>query len=88
MSASSFHSKKDGLAECSTTQLDLFDRSVFDHTEVARLLCIRHAPKARCMMATEEKKVRKTYPQEWPSYNKAQVNEKSQLQSLLYELSQ
>jgi len=88
MRASSFHSKKDGLAECSTTQLDLFDRSVFDHTEVARLLCIRHAPKARCMMATEEKKVRKTYPQEWASYNKAQVNEKSQLQSLLYNLCQ
>ena len=88
MGASSFHSKKDGLAECSTTQLDLFDRSVFDHTEVARLLCIRHAPKARCMMATEEKKVRKTYPQEWASYNKAQVNEKSQLQSLLYNLCQ
>jgi hypothetical protein len=31
-------------------------------------LCIRHAPKARCMMATEEKKIRKTYPQEWRSY--------------------
>jgi transposase len=36
----------------------------------------------------EEKKVRKTYPQEWPSYNKAQVNEKSQLLSLLFELCQ
>jgi hypothetical protein len=40
------------------------------------------------MMATEEKKIRKTYPQEWSSYNKAQVNEKSQLQHLLYELCQ
>jgi transposase len=88
MRASSFHSKKDGLAGCSSIQLDLFDRSVFEHTEVARLLCPHHAPKARCMMATEEKKIRKTYPQDWPSYNKAQVNEKSQLQSLLYELCQ
>jgi len=40
------------------------------------------------MMATEEKKVRKTYPQEWASYNKAQVNEKSQLQLLLHGLCQ
>jgi transposase len=79
--------KKDGLARLrQTTQLDLFDRSVCDHTEVARLLCAHHAPKARCMMATEEKKIRKTYPQQWPAYNQAQVNEKSQLQSLLFEL--
>jgi transposase len=85
MRASSFHSKKDGLAKCSSTQLDLFDRSVFEHTEVARLLCIRRAPKARCMMI-EEKKVRKTYPQEWHSYNQAQTNEKARLQSLLFEL--
>lgn len=34
----------------------------------------------------EEKKVRKTYPQQWPSYNQAQTNEKSRLQTLLYEL--
>jgi transposase len=86
MSARSFHNKKDGLAKCSTTQLDLFDHSVFDHTEVARLLCIRHAPKARCMMATEEKKIRKTYPQEWSAYNQAQANEKARLQELLFEL--
>lgn len=88
MRASSFHPKKDGLAKCSSTQLDLFDRSVFEHTEVARLLCIRRAPKARCKMIQTAEKVRKTYPQEWASYNKAQVNEKSQLQSLLYELCQ
>src|SRR5436853_3980607 len=89
MRASSFHPKKDGLAERSSAQLDLFDRSVFEHTEVARLLCIRRAPKARCMMMIETApKVRKTYPQQWPAYNKAQVNEKSQLQSLLYELCQ
>jgi hypothetical protein len=72
MLASSFHSKKDGLAERSSAQLDLFDRSVFEHTEVARLLCIRHAPKARCMMMIESSvKVRKTYRQEWHEYNLA-----------------
>lgn len=37
-------------------------------------------------MVIEETKVRKTYPQEWPSYNKAQVNEKSRFLELLYEL--
>lgn len=52
MSASSFHSKKDGLAGCATTQLDLFDHSVCDHTVAASLLCTHHAPKARCMMET------------------------------------
>lgn len=31
-------------------------------------------------------KVRKTYPQQWPSYNQAQTNEKARLQTLLYEL--
>src|SRR5205814_5333739 len=51
MRASSFKSKKtNGLAECATTQLDLFDRSVLEHSEVARPLCSHHAPKARCMM--------------------------------------
>jgi transposase len=81
--------KKDGLAERANVQQDLFDHSVREHTEVARLLCTHHAPTVkRCMMAAEETKIRKTYRQEWPSYNKAQVNEKSQLQSLLYELCQ
>ena len=38
-------------------------------------------------ITTETVKVtRKTYPQDWPAYNAAQVNEKSQLQELLYEL--
>lgn len=36
----------------------------------------------------EEKKVRKTYPQEWHEYNLAQTNEKARLQTLLYELCQ
>src|SRR5215203_2177435 len=55
MLASSFKSKKiNGLAGCATTQLDLFDSSVIEHTEVARLLCIRRAPKARCMMNARE----------------------------------
>jgi transposase len=36
---------------------------------------------------TETVKVtRKTYPQNWPAYNAAQTQEKSQLQALLYEL--
>lgn len=34
----------------------------------------------------EEKKVRKTYPQEWHEYNLAQTNEKARFQTLLYEL--
>lgn len=84
----SLRTKKRALPSASNTQQDLFDHSVNDHTVAASLLCPYHAPKARCMMATEEKKIRKTYPQEWSSYNKAQVNEKSQLQSLLYELCQ
>src|SRR5215207_10059401 len=55
MRASSFKSKKtNGLAGCATTQLDLFDRSVSDHTVAARLLCPHHAPKARCMMNARE----------------------------------
>jgi transposase len=87
MPSRSFHYKKDGLAERANVQLDLFDHSVREHSEVARLLCIRHAPKARCMML-EEKKVRKTYRQEWPAYNQAQVNEKQRFQTLLYELCQ
>jgi transposase len=32
------------------------------------------------------KVVRKTYPQNWPAYNAAQVNEKADFQSLLYDL--
>jgi transposase len=34
----------------------------------------------------EEKIVRKIYPQDWPSYNRAQVNEKDMFQSLLAAL--
>src|SRR5213079_2251321 len=38
-------------------------------------------------ITTETLKVtRKTYPQNWPAYNAAQTQEKSQLQGLLYEL--
>jgi transposase len=79
MSSRSFNSKKDGLAKCVTTQLDLFDDSVCDHTVAASSLCTHHAPKSRCMM-------RQTYSQVWPAYNQAQVNEKSRLLELLYEL--
>jgi transposase len=40
-------------------------------------------------ITTETVKVtRKTYSQNWPAYNAAQTNEKSQLQALLYELCQ
>jgi transposase len=35
---------------------------------------------------TETVTVKKTYKQEWPAYNTAQVNEKDQFQQLLYEL--
>jgi transposase len=31
-------------------------------------------------------KTRKTYPQDWPAYNEAQVNEKRQFQALLHDL--
>lgn len=79
MRASSFHFKKNGLAERANVQLDLFDRSVREHTVAANSLCIRHAPKARCMM-------RQTYSQVWPAYNQAQTNEKARLLELLYEL--
>jgi transposase len=86
MRASSFHYKKDGLAECATTQLDLFDHSVLVHEVTATELCIYHAPKARCMMIESPEKVRKTYPQQWPSYNRAQTNEKARFLELLFEL--
>ncbi|HEV2912861.1 MAG TPA: transposase [Pyrinomonadaceae bacterium] len=81
---SSFHlqTKKMGLAKRVNAQLDLFDHGVLVHGVTANLLCIRHAPKARCMMRQT------TYSQEWSAYNQAQVNEKSQFQSLLYELCQ
>src|ERR1044071_1116311 len=80
MSSRSFNSKKDGLAKLlSTTQLDLFDHSVMKHTVAASSLCLHRALKARRMM-------RQTYSQDWPAYNQAQVNEKSQFQSLLFEL--
>ena len=87
MHASSFHSKKNGLAERANVQLDLFDYRVSDHAAAARLLCSHHAPKARCMMQ-EENKVRKTYPQAWHEYNLSQTREKSHFQTLLYELCQ
>jgi transposase len=38
------------------------------------------------MMIETAKKVRKTYRQDWHEYNLAQINEKSRLQELLYEL--
>lgn len=37
-------------------------------------------------LTVEEPKVRKTYPQDWTNYNKAQTNEKSRFQELLFEL--
>src|SRR6185369_3107645 len=39
-------------------------------------------------LAFEPVKVRKTYKQDWPAYNEAQVNEKDRFQTLLYELCQ
>lgn len=87
MYASSFHSKKDGLAGWLHTQLDLFDHSVIEHTEVARRLCIHRAPKARCMMTIENTaKVRKTYPQKWHEYNLSQTLEAAKFKELLFEL--
>src|SRR5947209_2606194 len=55
MHASSFKSKNiNGLTERVNAQLDLFDHSVREHSEVARLLCSHHAPKARCMMNSRQ----------------------------------
>ena len=88
MYARSFQRKKYGLAECATTQLDLFDHSVCDHTATAGSFCTHHAPKARCMMIQTAEKIRKTYPPEWAAYNQAQTNEKSKFQELLYALCQ
>jgi transposase len=80
MRASSFHPKNiNGLADSGKNQLDLFDHSVSEHTEVARLLCIHRAPKARCMMGH-------TYSQEWHEYNLAQTNEKARFLELLFSL--
>jgi hypothetical protein len=78
MRASSFQSKKDGLAKWLHTQLDLFDHNVIPHDVTAIRLCTRRAPKARCMMSTT--------PQEWHEYNLAQTTEKSRFQELLYAL--
>jgi transposase len=39
-------------------------------------------------MMLPEQKIRRTYPQEWTAYNKAQTNEKSKFQELLYALCQ
>jgi transposase len=86
MRAGSFQSKKRALPSVGSTQQDLFDHSVLVHEVTATELCIRHAPKARCMMIEAPAKVRKTYPQQWPAYNQAQTNEKARLQSLLFEL--
>lgn len=71
---------KMGLAECATTQLDLFDHNVMKHDVTASRLCTRRAPKARCMMSTSH--------QEWHEYNLSQINEKSRFQELLYTLCQ
>jgi|ERR1043166_565117 transposase len=38
-------------------------------------------------LPTPPKVTRRTYPQQWPAYNKAQTNEKAKLQELLYELT-
>ena len=56
MRASSFKSKKDGLAECGNTQQDLFDHSVIAHEVTAEVLCDCHALKARSMMQTRQLK--------------------------------
>jgi hypothetical protein len=88
MRASSFKSKRESPAGCANNQRDLFNHSVLAHTVAdSPALCINHAEKARCMMQPEQK-IRRTYPQEWTAYNKAQTNEKSKFQELLYALCQ
>lgn len=82
----SLKTKKLALPSAANTQQDLFDHSVLVHEVTATALCSYHAPKARCMMIETPVKVRKTYPQEWPSYNQAQTNEKARFLELLYEL--
>jgi transposase len=81
--ARTFESKLNGPAECSNTQLDLFNHSVSDHTVAAKLLCTSHAPNTRCMMNPTPKP---TYSQNWPAYTQAQTNEKAKFLELLFAL--
>jgi transposase len=47
---------------------------------------IRRENETETQPVTEPVTARKTYSQDWPAYNAAQVNEKDQFQSLLHEL--
>jgi transposase len=75
--------KKRALPSADNTQQDLFDHSVLEHEVTANLLCIYHAPNARCMMNPNPKP---TYSQNWHQYNLSQTREKSYFLSLLFEL--
>jgi transposase len=85
MPASS-EAKKQGHAECISTQRDLFDHSVSEHVAARNSLC--------CITLVESKrhtldaKQKPTYSQNWTPYNQAQRNEKSKLQELLFQLCQ
>jgi transposase len=81
----SLKAKKRALPSATNTQQDLFDHSVLVHEVTANLLCIYHAPNARCMM-NPTPTPKPTYSQEWSAYNQAQVNEKSKFLELLFEL--
>lgn len=57
------------------------------HIVAVEYVMMREQTADGCTVVTETVKVtRKTYTQDWPAYNAAQTNEKSELQALLYEL--
>lgn len=93
---------KESTACCSSNQPCLFAHSVIAHARVEKVLCQisltesttetstmllkNHFELPQPQSTTEEIKVRKTYPQVWTSYNKAQTTEKFKFQELLFEL--
>jgi transposase len=79
---------KENPADCLNNQPDRHNHNAIAHIEAEpSSLCSNRPPKARCIMQ-EEKKVRKTYPQQWHEYNLSQTREKAYFQELLYQLCQ
>ncbi len=58
------------------------------HILAARLVCARDYDGKQPAIETEEIPKRKTYKQDWPRYNQAQLMEKHRLQVLLHDLCQ
>jgi len=88
--SASFKDEKSTVG-CANNQRCLFNHSVIAHDVAEELLCnnSRSKIKERCTMYIQDESIklpveetddqpkqRKTYPQNWHTYNKAQVNEK------------